>query len=71
MQNQITKQASPFIPITISILFRNKKGCKDMYESLVNSKLTNVTAISKWRNCGINFSKTLREEWRLSSSTHR
>ena len=29
-----------------------------MYKTLVKSKLTNVTAISKWSNYGINFSKT-------------
>lgn len=57
-QNQLIKYASPFIPSTISIFFKNKKGCKDMYKTLVKSKLTNVTAISKWSNYGINFSKT-------------
>ena len=29
-----------------------------MYKTLVKSKLTNVTAISKWSYYGINFSKT-------------
>ena len=57
-KNQLIKYASPFIPSTISIFFKNKKGCKDMYKTLVKSKLTNVTAISKWSNYGINFSKT-------------
>ena len=30
-----------------------------MHKTMVKSKLTNFTAISKWRNYGINFSKTV------------
>ena len=59
MQNQLIKHASPFISSTISIFFKNEKSCKDMYKTLVKSKLTNVTDLSKWRNYGINFSETV------------
>lgn len=57
-QNQIIKYVSHFIPSTIFVFFKSKKGCNVMYQTLLKSKLTHFTAISKCSIYGINVSKT-------------
>ena len=49
--------------IYIFYFLQDKKGSKDMYKTLGKSKLTNVIAISKWSNYGVNFSKNSLEKY--------
>lgn len=76
--NQIEKGKNfditrPFIPNHINILIKNKKGCKDMYNSLINSVQNTNTAELKWTsNLNIdieNWKQVCENTFKLSKDT--
>ena len=52
------KEYGPIIPNNILLLYKNCKGCKPMYNVLIEKKVDICTSIPKWRDKGYIFSQT-------------
>ena len=59
-QKNTTFSYGPFLPISMAIFYFNKKGCKDMYNVLINRKKETSTSILKWNENGYRFTAS---EW--------
>lgn len=49
------KMIGPKIPNSISVFYKHKTGCKDMYNIFINEKKGLATCISKWKENNILF----------------
>lgn len=51
----------PIIPSTISVFFKDRKGCKEIYKLLISEKKTQIKSIKKWEEYEGGFSEL---EWK-------
>lgn len=42
----------PFIPNSLTMFYKQNKGCKDMYCVLINNKKDSIRSIKKWTDTG-------------------
>lgn len=50
----------PFIPNSLSIFYKQSKGCKDMYYVLIDNKKESIRSVKKWTESGFAFTEI---EW--------
>lgn len=46
---QVKQNIQPYIPIPLRVFYKNKEGCKDMYNTLIIEKKNEMTSVMKWR----------------------
>lgn len=49
---QLKQNIKPYITIPLKVLYKNKEGCKDMYNILIIEKKNEMTSVIKWREKG-------------------
>lgn len=51
----MSKEYGPKIPNSIYLFYKNTKGCKEVYNILIENKREPITSLIKWRDLGYNF----------------
>lgn len=64
---QVRQKIKPYIQMPFKVFYKNKIGCKDMYNIFLREKEKEISSLVKWRDKGYEMNEF---DWRSILNSH-